>query len=314
MRFLVLGGLMADNLTLLSRANAREMLAAFKLNRLGRLQPAAEWLASFPARRFSRQILRFDDLVGQHGLAAAGRYILDEFTSSTHIEGQQHVPRCGPLLAVSNHPGMVDAMAICVALEHRPDLKIIAAERDILKLMPNIHSRLLVVDPRARCRSGLLRDATNHLRQGKALLTFPAGTIEPDPSVRLVDTMAGWSDSSELFIRLVPETIVLPIAVSGVISRTAYRHRMARRFADPKEREWAAATLQILCRYLRDAQTRVVIGAPIVADHSNQRAAMLHAAMASLLLRVNKRPDEQCATSGQMFHEPGSSRPLEHRV
>src|SRR5262245_43552648 len=100
------GGSMDDNLTLLTRTNAREILAAFKFDRLGRFQPLAEWLASFPARRLSRQILRFDDLVGQHGLAAAGRYILDEFTWSTHIEGQQHVPRCGPLLGLANHPGM----------------------------------------------------------------------------------------------------------------------------------------------------------------------------------------------------------------
>ena len=62
---------MDDNLTLLTRINAKEILAAFKIDRLGRFQPLAEWLASFPARRLSHQILRFDDLVGQHGLPGA---------------------------------------------------------------------------------------------------------------------------------------------------------------------------------------------------------------------------------------------------
>lgn len=294
--------LMVDNLTLLTRANAREILAAFKLDRLGRFQPLADCLASFAVRRLSRQILRFDDLVGRHGLAAAGRYILDEFTSSTHIEGQQHVPRCGPVLAVANHPGMVDTMAICVALEPRLDLKIIASEREILQLIPNIRSRLLFVNPRTGSRSGLLRDAANHLRQGRALLTFPAGTIEPDPSVRVVDTFAGWSDSSELLVRLVPETKVLPIAVSGVISRTAQQHRIAKRFADPREREWVAATLQVLCRHLRDTQTRVLIGEPISSGQFSQRAA-IHAAMASLLARVNNPHDADLTTSNQINHE-----------
>src|SRR4029453_12469698 len=70
------GGSMDDNLTLLTRVNAKEILAAFKFDRLGRSQPLAECLVSFPARRLSHQILRFDDLVGRHGLAAAGRYIL----------------------------------------------------------------------------------------------------------------------------------------------------------------------------------------------------------------------------------------------
>ena len=294
--------MMVDNLTLLTRANAREILAAFKLDRLGRFQPLAECLARFPARRLSRQILRFDDLVGQHGLATAGRYILDEFTGRTRIEGQQHVPRCGPMLAVANHPGMVDVMAICVALELRPDLKIIASEREILQLIPNFRSRLLFVNPRTGSRSGLLRDAANHLRQGRALLTFPAGTIEPDPSMRVADTLAGWSDSSELLVRLVPETIVLPIAVSGVISGKAHRHRIAKRFADPKEREWAAATLQVLCRHLRDTQTRVVIGAPVSSGQFSHRTA-IHAAMASLLVRVNDAHDEDLTTSNQIHPE-----------
>jgi hypothetical protein len=291
---------MDDNLTMLTRANAREMLAAFKLDRLGYLQPLADWLASFPARRLSRKIMRCDDLVGQHGLAAAGRYILDEFTGSTHFEGRQHVPRCGPMLAVANHPGMVDAMAIWVALARRPDLRIIAADREILELVPNIRSKLFLVDPRTNCRAGVLRDAANHLRQGGALLTFPAGTIEPDPSVRVAGPLAGWSDSSALFVRLVPQTVVLPIAVSGVISTTAHRHRLAKCFADPKEREWAAATLQILCRHLRDTQTRVVIGAPIPPAQASRRTA-IHAAMAALLARAPCREDEDVTTSRQTY-------------
>jgi hypothetical protein len=292
---------MDDNLTLLTRVNAKEILAAFKFDRPGRFQPLAQWLASFPARRLSRQILRFDDLVGQRGLAAAGRYILDEFTSNTHIEGQQHVPRSGPLLGVANHPGMVDAMAIWVALEHRSDLKIIASERELLQLIPNIRSRLLFVDPRRGNRSRLLRDAANHLRQGGALLTFPAGTIEPDPLVRVVDSLACWSDSSDWLVRLVPETIVLPIAVSGVISRTAHQHRIAKRFADPKEREWVAATLQVLCRHLRDTHTRVLIGEPISSGQFGQWAA-IQAAMASLLARVSNPTMSNLNTSNQTYH------------
>jgi hypothetical protein len=286
--------MMTDNLTLLTRANAREMLAAFKLDRLRHFQRLAEWLASFPACRFSRQILRFDDLVGEHGLAAAGRYILDEFTGSIRIEGRRHVPQWGPVLAVANHPGMVDVMAICVALERRPDLKIIASEREVLQLIPNLSDRLLFVSPGTRGRSGLLRDAANHLRQGRALLTFPAGTIEPDPSVRAVDTLAGWSNSPELLVRLVPETTVLPIAVSGVISRTAQRHPIARRYVDPKEREWAAATLQVLCRRLRDTHTRVVIGEPIAGPFSRQAA--ICGAMAALLARVGCADDADLTT------------------
>lgn len=293
---------MHDRLAQLTRANAREILGAFKLDRLGRLQGAAEWLAGFPARRLSRKILRFDDIVGEHGLAAGGRYLLDEFTGSTHIEGRSHVPRRGPLLAVANHPGMVDAMAIWVALERRPDLKVIAFERDILRLVPNVRSRLLFVNACAGGRTGLLREAASHLRRGGALLTFPAGSIEPDPALRAAEPLAGWSDSTDLLVRLVPETVVLPIAVSGVISTTAHRHRLAARFSDPKEREWAAATLQVLFRRLRDTQTRLVVGEAIAAGRVGQRVAM-HAAMAGLLERVGGRAEVGIAAGERAYRE-----------
>jgi Acyltransferase len=277
---------MDDRLKLLARANAREILAAFRLDRLGRLQPMAEWLASFPARRLSRQILQFDEIVRRHGLAAGSRNILDEFTSGAIIEGREHVPRCGPLLAVSNHPGVVDAMAICVALERRSDLKIIASDREILRLLPGISSRLLFVEPGAGGRAGLLREAARHLGQGGSLLNFPAGTIEPDPQLRTADTLGDWSSSSELLVRLVPETVVLPLAVSGVISRAAHRHPMARRFADPAEREWAAATLQVLCRHLRRAEVRIVIGEPVSLGDGSQ-GVTLRSSMAALLARAS---------------------------
>jgi hypothetical protein len=96
---------------------------------------------------------------------------------------------------------------------------------------------------------------------------------------------------------LVPETLVLPIAVSGVISRTAHRHRIAQCFADPREREWAAATLQVLLRHLRDTQTRVVIGEPVMLERFGQRAA-IRTAMASLLMQGKSRLDESLTTSG----------------
>jgi len=280
---------MVDSLTTLTRTNAHEILAAFKLDRPGLLQYLAEWLARMPARRLSRKILHFDDLVGQYGLAVAGQYLLDEFTRGVDIDGGQHVPRQGPLLVVANHPGLVDAMAIWVALETRPDLKIIAAERDIFQHLPNMRSRLLVINPQSGCRSGMLREAIRHLRQGHALLTFPAGRIEPDPSVRRVTATVGWSDSSDVFVRAVPETNVLPIAVSGVISATALQHPIARCFADQKEREWAAATLQVIWPGLRDTHTRVLIGEPVGCDHANLAIA-IDAAMARSLARLNGEP------------------------
>jgi hypothetical protein len=134
------------------------------------------------------------------------------------------------------------------------------------------------------------------------LLTFPAGTIEPDPAVRAAAPLVGWSNSPELLVRLVPETVVLPVAVSGVISRRSQRHRIAKCFADRKEREWAAATLQVLSRRLRDTQTRVLIGEPISSRQMSQRSAV-HWAMESLLGRVTGRNGKDFAASKQTHNE-----------
>jgi hypothetical protein len=99
---------------------------------------------------------------------------------------------------------------------------------------------------------------------------------------------------------------VLPIAVSGVISRTAHQHRLAKRFADPSEREWAAATLQVLRRRLRDTQTRVAIGEPISSGQFGRRAA-IYDAMVSLLGRVNHPQDEDPTTQQRPSCQPFGS-------
>jgi hypothetical protein len=96
--------------------------------------------------------------------------------------------------------------------------------------------------------------------------------------------------------------MVLPVAVSGVISTTAQRHPIARRLADPKEREWAAATLQVLCRHLRDTHTRVAIGTPIPPGQHSHRAAV-HAAMSSLLAHAGALQDEDRATNEGIYRE-----------
>jgi hypothetical protein len=77
---------------------------------------------------------------------------------------------------------------------------------------------------------------------------------------------------------------VLPLAVSGVISRTALASPLARWIADAEEREFAAATLQVLFRRYRDTDTRVLVGEPILAG-PNLPAAVFEG-MGGLLTRL----------------------------
>jgi 1-acyl-sn-glycerol-3-phosphate acyltransferase len=167
-------------------------------------------------------------------------------------------PPTGPLLIVSNHPGMVDAMAI-FAHTPRCDLRILAAERPVLRLLPNILPYLIFVPEESQRRLPVIRAATAHLREGGALLNFPAGQIEADPALHpdADRSLARWSDSVDMLARLVPDLTILPVAVSGVISRQALRHPLTRLYRTTKQREWVAATLQVMLPRYRD--TRVVV-------------------------------------------------------
>ncbi|HMP40679.1 MAG TPA: 1-acyl-sn-glycerol-3-phosphate acyltransferase [Roseiflexaceae bacterium] len=255
-----------EQLDFLTHLHAADLLRAFRLDRAGLLVPLLEALAHIPSRRLARQVVAFDRLAGSEGLIVAGAWLLERFTRSLQIFGQEHVPPHGPLLIVSNHPGMVDAMALWVGLQ-RDDLRVIAAQRELLDGLPQTCRHLIFVSEESPGRSGVIRLAAAQLRRGGALLTFPAGSIEPDPAVRrdARTSLTRWATSTALFARLAPQTIVLPAVVSGVISASAQRNPVIRMLPTQKERDWAAATLQVLLPSYRDTDTKVVFGAGIPA-------------------------------------------------
>jgi hypothetical protein len=252
----------AEQLRILTHNNSKDLIAAFKLDQVRWARGLLEMLCWVPASRFSRQIAAFDRIAGTEGLPAAGQFIVDRFARSFTVSGREHVPADGPVIVVSNHPGMADAMALWTALG-RQDIRIIAAERPLLHAVPNTSRHLIYVDEHsAHGRTTSLRAAAAHLRAGGLLLTFPAGHIEPDPAVRsdAAASLERWASSVALLARLAPQAAVLPAAVGGVISASALRNPAARVFKSQKDRDWAAATLQILVPAYRDVDTRVAFG------------------------------------------------------
>jgi hypothetical protein len=119
-------------------------------------------------------------------------------------------------------------------------------------------------------RFGLVRTATRHLRGGGAALTFPGGKIEPDPAVLpgAVEALEHWSASVDLFARLVPNLVVVPVIVSGVLSPTALRSPLTYLRRRKEDREWLAATFQMMTPALRNVTTRIAFGRPVHADGS----------------------------------------------
>lgn len=266
------------------RRGLRDTSAADLLRGLGakRSTPLLAGLARLAVSRFVTDVSEMDAAVARGGLAAAAEVVLPRYAGEVTIRGGQP-PAEGPLLVVSNHAGTVDAPAIWRMLAVRDDVLIIALERPILRTIPHMASRLLYVNGDAHGRTGLVRRAAEHLRSGGAILTFPAGTIEPDPRLRFADALASldsWGSSVELLVRLAPGTAVLPVAVSGVISQRMLRNPLARRRATAEDSELAAATLQILVRD-RSVRPVVSVGEPLrgrfgVAELREAMVQLLH--------------------------------------
>ncbi len=216
------------------------------------------------ARRFARQIVTFDHQTGLHGLSAGSIWLTRQFASSLLVSGAHHIPTRGPVIVASNHPGMVDTVALFGSIQ-RADLKAVAAVRPFLASLGNVSRHLINVTEIAAERMGVVRAVASHLRKGGAIVTFPAGKIEPDPLALpgAVDALNSWAESLGLFARLAPGSQIVPAIVSGVVSQDALQHPVARMRRSARDRERMGVTLQIMFRRFQNLSVRVAFGRPI---------------------------------------------------
>jgi hypothetical protein len=260
----------------LTRICADQLLEAFGLS--NGVRPL-ELLARFPAERLARQVATYDEIVGESGLAAGGAWALERMARRVEVEGRENVPQDGPVLLTANHPGLADGLALFATIA-RDDLRVVAAENPLLDVLPNTSQHLISVSEDSSGRLGAVRIAARHLKRDGALLTFPGGRIEPDPAVLpgARDALERWSESLDLFARLVPDLKVVPAVVSGVLSPLALRNPLILVRRHRHDREWLAATLQMLTPALRNVTTKVVFGRPMrtgdVPDGSVREAVL----------------------------------------
>jgi 1-acyl-sn-glycerol-3-phosphate acyltransferase len=204
--------------------------------------------------------LDFDHDVGQTNLAEASRRLMRKhYVKDVRVHGQEHVPPNGPVLFLSNHPGMADTISLFAAI-NRPDLKIIALHRPFLASLVNTTKQLFYIDDEPAKRLNAVRQVSTHLRECGSVLTFPAGEIEPDPAVYpgALEALNTWTDSAGVFIRFARDTRIVPVLVSGVIWDKTARHWIQRLKRTRREREKLAAALQLLMLITRNARPNVV--------------------------------------------------------
>jgi 1-acyl-sn-glycerol-3-phosphate acyltransferase len=224
-----------------------------------------------PARKFANQMVDFDNLVGQTNLAEASRTIMRKlYVQNVRVHGSEHISQNGPMLFLSNHPGMADTISLFAAI-NRPDLKIIALHRPFLASLVNVTKNLFYISDDANERMRAVRGVSAHLRNGGSALTFPAGEIEPDPLVYpgALDSLSKWTDSAGVFLRFARDLRIVPVVVSGVIWERTAHHWLTRLKRTRAEREKLAAALQLLAivvRNTRPTTVHVQVARPITLD------------------------------------------------
>lgn len=265
------------NVRELTRSITQEIWKALGLGPGTRLRHLLRPLLWAPSHRFSDLAARFDQLVAEAGFHQAARWVLPKFITRLEIEGSQWLPREGPLLVTSNHPGGADSIALAASLP-RPDLKIVVSALPFFRGLPNSARHFIYTTLDINERMQVVRESIRHLRQGGSLLIFPRGQVEPDPEhlPGALEAVSHWSPSVGLMVRSVPETQVVPAVVSGVLTRASLNNPLTRIRSSAQDRQKLAEILQIIQQMLLPRRmavaTRVRFGQPFQSAVGDARA------------------------------------------
>jgi hypothetical protein len=278
----------------LTQINLNDLVSAFGWQHQPRLAQHLRRLFVKPGQVFAHQMSDFDSAIGLHGLVEASRSTIRYYVRDLRVFGRDRIPQAG-FLALSNHPGMADTLSLFTAL-NRPDLHVIALGRPFLDAMPNMSKQLFYLRDESASRVSFARQVSAHLRNGGAALTFPAGRIEPDPDVHdgAVESLQSWTDSVAVFIRMAPETAIVPVLIRGVVWDKAAKHWLTRIKKTEREREKLAAALQLLAYTtlrVKPVSARVQIGEPIyVKDLGTNQTQAIHRAVLAEMRRLIENP------------------------
>ena len=287
---------MSSNLETLTQINLDDLVTSFGWQGRPLLSRFLRTLFRKPAKTFAEYMVEFDNAIGTHGLTEASRLTQKHFVRDVRVFGLDRLP-VSAFLALSNHPGMSDTLSAFCAL-NRPGLKIIALDRPFLNALPNLSKQLFTIKDDAASRVSLVRQVTSHLRNGGAALTFPAGHIEPDPDVYegAIASLKTWTDSAGVFIRLAPETAIVPILIRGVVWDKAAGHILLKIKKTREEKEKLAAALQLLAHVAfgkKDVHVRVQIGNPIYAKTlGTTETAVIHQAVIAEMKYLIENPPQ----------------------
>ena len=206
-----------------------DVLTTFNVKRVKALRYLVTLLGSKTTRWLADLLSRWDRQIEHSSFVETARDALDLFTSGFELSSAEEIPKTGPLLAVANHPGMYDSIGAIVTVG-REDVRVVAARREFFRVLPNINRHLLTIEDDASLRLEAMRHIIQALKDGQAVIIFPSGKLEPEPSLMqgAASALEQWSASIGIFLSKVPETRLLPILISQTLTPKAWQSWPAR--------------------------------------------------------------------------------------
>ncbi|MGA9397901.1 MAG: hypothetical protein WBV22_06530 [Anaerolineaceae bacterium] len=223
------------------------------------------------AGHFGRIAAEFYEKVITLGVSEGARATLPRFNHTVTARGIERIPKQGPLLIVSNHPGGLDSLGI-VSCIPRNDLKALVSDIKFMRVFDIQQRYCIYVSFEAIGGMVALRDAIDHLRSGGALLVFAHGDVEPEPEYLpgAREAIQEWSRSLEIMLHKVPETNLQIISTSGAVLHRFLNSPVTRLRKQPERRQKLAEFLQVIQSLLLPGSIPVnlhlTIGEPIATD------------------------------------------------
>jgi len=150
--------------------------------------------------------VRFDDIL--YVLLRPLAWVLTHLVCRYRVSGREHVPTSGPLLVVANHLSWYDPIILALVLRRRVWFfaKIEVFRWPIVGWLCRLTGQIPV--HRGEGDRAALEKALAYLREGKALLYFPEGTVE-----RQEQMIAAHTGMAMLAVRT--GATVLPVGHTG---------------------------------------------------------------------------------------------------
>ncbi|MDC0603410.1 lysophospholipid acyltransferase family protein [Aliiglaciecola sp.] len=191
-----------------------------------------------------------------------------------HDNLQHSIPETGPVVIASNHPfGGIEGVILCLLVgEIRSDLKVLANQG--LKLFPELSDYFIFTNPLSEKdpkNAPSLRASLKHVKQGGAILIFPAGRVSYYQGDKKRVSEHTWN---RVIAKLITATNAqyLPVFVSGKNSRLFYT----------MGRIYYRLRMFMLARELlnkRNAKITISCGTPVKAKTYKGENTTRHAAL-----------------------------------